>query len=140
MNQASCISQGLWPARKSQIWRTVLLIVLPLLCAGLLLISCRSNRGSERAAAPSIASPAAGMGGGAALEAILDMPAGIDLSKQPGTKYQVTYAEDVIHLSAPTIKHYLVGVNRDHDIYVFTDAPELREKLRQFREDRDCTP
>jgi hypothetical protein len=108
----------------------VLLIVLPLLCAGLLLVSCRSDRSGEIAAAPSIASPAAVIGGGAAPEAILDMPAGIDLSKQPGTKYQVTYADDVVHVSAPTIKQYLVGVNRDHDIYVFTDAPELREKLK----------
>ena len=108
-------------------WRIMLLIVLPLICAGLLLMSCRSTRRGE-AAVPSMAAPAVLAGGAPA--AILDMPAGIDLMKQPGTRYEVTYAADVVHVSASTVKRYLVGVSRGHDIYVFHDAPELREKLK----------
>lgn len=131
MNRATCVSPGLWPARRSQLWRILLLIALPLACAGLLLISCRNKPGDSKVAAlPTVAGAAAPAGGGSAPAAILEMPAGIDLMKQPGTRYNVTYAPDVVHVSAATVKRYLIGVNRDHDIYVFNDSPELREKLK----------
>ena len=60
---------------------------------------------------------------------VADISSGIDLSKQPGTRYQVTYANDVIRISAATVRRDLIGVNRDHDIYIFSDSPELRSKL-----------
>ena len=34
-----------------------------------------------------------------------------------------------MHVSADTVKRNLVGANGDHDIYVFTATPELRNKL-----------
>jgi hypothetical protein len=94
-------------------------IVLLLIYTCLSLISCRKN---NDAAAPPPQS-------GAAPASKVDTSAGIDLARQPATHYQVTYADNVVHVSAETVKKSLVGANRDHDIYVFTATPELRNKL-----------
>jgi hypothetical protein len=42
----------------------------------------------------------------------------------------VTYADDVVHVGADTVKQSIVGADREHDIYVFTATPELRNKLQ----------
>jgi hypothetical protein len=100
------------------------IVWLLLVCACFSLLSCRSN--SDSAATPPTAiSPLSG----SAPASIIDTSSGIDLSKQPGTRYQVTYADGVVRVSAETLKKTLQGANRDHDIYVFTATPELRSKL-----------
>jgi hypothetical protein len=99
-------------------------IALLLVCTYTSLISCRKNT-DPSAASPSSGSSSAGI----APASVADISSGIDLSKQPGTRYQVTYANDVIRISAPTVRRDLVGANRDHDIYIFSDSPELRSKL-----------
>jgi hypothetical protein len=100
------------------------IVWLLLVCACFSLLSCRSN--SDSPATPSTAIAALS---GSAPASIIDTSSGIDLSKQPGTRYQVTYADGVVRLSADTLKKTLQGANRDHDIYVFTATPELRSKL-----------
>lgn len=86
------------------------------------LISCRRHTTDPAAAQPP-------SGDEPAPASVADISSGIDLSKQPGTRYQVTYAPDVVRISAATVKHSLVGANRDRDIYIFTATPELRSKL-----------
>ncbi len=88
------------------------------------LLSCRSNSDNS-SAPPTAVSPLSG----SAPASIIDISSGIDLSKQPGTHYQVTYAAGVVRVSAETLKMTLQGANRDHDIYVFTNTPELQSKL-----------
>ena len=56
-------------------------------------------------------------------------PWGIDLSSAPGTKFQATFADDVVQVDAGTVKRTLRGVTRDHDILFFDNVPELRDKL-----------
>ena len=56
-------------------------------------------------------------------------PWGIDLSSAPGTKFQATFADDVVQVDAGTVKRTLRGVTRDHDILLFDNVPELRDKL-----------
>ena len=99
-------------------------IALLLLCACFSLLSCRRNNDSATAL-PQAISPLSG----STPASIADISSGIDLSKQPGSRYQVTYASDVIRIPAATVKRGLIGVNRDHDIYMFNDSPELRSKL-----------
>jgi hypothetical protein len=100
------------------------IVWLLLVCACFSLLSCRSN--SDSPATPSTAiSPLSG----SAPATIIDTSSGIDLSKQPGTRYQVTYADGVVRVSAETLRKTLQGANRDHDIYVFRATPELRSKL-----------
>jgi hypothetical protein len=86
------------------------------------MLSCRKK---DDSAAPLLSGSATANG--------IDVSSGIDLSKQAGTRYQVTYASDVVHVSAPAMRRDLIGVNRDHDIYVFSDTPELRSKLAPGR-------
>jgi hypothetical protein len=97
-------------------------LVLLLACTCPSLISCRK---SDAPAAP----PSSPGNSAAAPASIADISSGIDLSKQPGSRYQVTYANDVIRINAATVKRSLIGVNRDHDIYIFSDSPEMRSKL-----------
>src|SRR6202000_39663 len=59
-----------------------------------------------------------------------DIAAGIDLSKQPDTRYQVTYADGVVLIPADQRGQSLIGANREHDIYIFQNDPELRAKLQ----------
>ncbi len=99
-------------------------IAVLLACGCLSLLSCRKASDSA-STSPSASSPLSG----SAPASIIDTSGGIDLSKQPGTRYQVTYADNVVHVSADTVKRNLVGANGDHDIYVFTATPELRNKL-----------
>jgi hypothetical protein len=103
-------------------------IGLLLVCTYLSLLSCRKSA-DPGAAPPSSGNPATVDPGRAASASVADISSGIDLSKQAGTHYQVTYANDVIRVSAATVRHDLIGVNRDHDIYIFSDSPELRSKL-----------
>jgi hypothetical protein len=120
MNQRSYISRVLDLAREPRKRPSVLHgIVLLLICTCLSLISCRKN--NDAAAAPPLS--------GAAPASKVDTSAGIDFARQPGTHYQVTYADNVVPVSAETVKKSLVGANRDHDIYVFTATSELRNKL-----------
>jgi hypothetical protein len=99
--------------------------IAPLLVCGCLsLLSCRKASDSVTTS-PLASSPISG----SAPASIIDTSGGIDLSKQPGTRYQVTYADNVVHVSADTVKRNLIGANGDHDIYVFTATPELRSKL-----------
>jgi hypothetical protein len=96
----------------------------------LLVCTCTSLISCHKSTDPSAASPSSGSSpAGVAPASVADISSGIDLSKQPGTRYQVTYANDVIRISAPTVRRDLIGVNRDHDIYIFSDSAELRSKL-----------
>ncbi|MFL6306015.1 MAG: hypothetical protein ACJ72H_20990 [Candidatus Sulfotelmatobacter sp.] len=100
-------------------------IALLLVSTYLSLISCRSNVNNPPANLPSSRNEQATT----TPASVADISSGIDLSKQPGTLYQVTYAPDVVRVSAETVKHSLLGANRDHDIYIFRTTTELRSKL-----------
>jgi hypothetical protein len=100
-------------------------IALLLVSTYLSLISCHRNT-NDPAAAPSSSGNEPAL---TAPASFADISAGIDLSKQPGTRYQVTYAPDIVRISAPALRRELIGVNRDHDIYIFADTPDLRNKL-----------
>ena len=54
---------------------------------------------------------------------------GIDLTSAPGTKFQATFADDVVQVDAGTVRRTLKGVTRDHDILFFENVPELHDKL-----------
>src|ERR1700761_310207 len=111
-------------ARRSRRRLSLLRIFLLLgVCLCLSLLSCHGNNDSE---APPQATVAPS---GSASASVIDTSNGIDLSKQAGTRYQVTYADNVVRVDANTVKKNLVGANRDHDIYVFMATPELRSRL-----------
>ena len=117
-------------ARRSRRRLSVLRIFLLLgVCLCLSLLSCHGNNDSE---APPRAIPAPS---GSASASVVDTSNGIDLSKQSGTRYEVTYADNVVRVNADTVKKTLVGANRGHDIYVFTPTPELRSS-RNSRQGR----
>jgi hypothetical protein len=104
-------------------------ISLLLVCTYLSLISCRKSNDPAAAPSSSGGAPESVSSASAAPAGFADISAGIDLSKQPGTHYQVTYASDLVRVSAATVRRDLIGVNRDHDIYIFSDSPALRSKL-----------
>ena len=111
-------------ARRSRRRLSLLRIFLLLgVCLCLSLLSCHGNNNSE-APPPAISAPSS-----SASASVIDTSNGIDLSKQTGTRYQVTYADNVVRVNADTVKKTLVGANRDHDIYVFTATSELRSRL-----------
>ncbi len=104
------------------------MVWLLLVCACFSLLSCRSS--SDSPVTPTTAiSPVSG----SAPASIIDTSSGIDLSKQPGTRYQVTYADGVVRVSAETLKKTLQGANRDHDIYV-------KNFFRQFQTPSPSAP
>ena len=55
--------------------------------------------------------------------------AGVDLSRQTNSRYHVTYADNLVRIPAGTVRNSIIGANRDHDIYIFQNDPELRAKL-----------
>jgi hypothetical protein len=96
---------------------------LPLLCACFWCFSCRTSQvspASTSASNPASATPAS----------FTDIAAGIDLSKQPDTRYQVTYADGLVRIVADKVRQSLIGANRQHDIYIFQNDPELRANLQ----------
>src|SRR5436305_8233827 len=54
---------------------------------------------------------------------------GIDLINAPGTTFQATLADGVERIDAGTVNRTIKGVTRDHDIFIFENVPELRNKL-----------
>lgn len=58
---------------------------------------------------------------------------GIDLSREPGTRYEVTYADGVIRIGADKVHQMLIGASREHDIYIFRNEPALRASLQPGR-------
>lgn len=101
--------------------------LLPLLCISLWCLSCRTGRVAPGQSAESGSSSSGSAGAPASFT---NLAAGIDLSKQPDTHYQVTYADGLVRISADKVRQSLIGANRDHDIYIFQNDPELRTKLQ----------
>jgi hypothetical protein len=139
MNQRRGPAQTFDPARRKRIVAAQGAIAMFTLAgACLTCVSCRRTNSESaptndkgRPSSSSVKRESSPSGASAtATTSFIDTAAGIDLSMQPDTRYQVTYADDVVHVSAETVKQSIVGATREHDIYVFTATPELRNKLQ----------
>jgi hypothetical protein len=98
------------------------IVLLLLVCICLSLLSCHGNN-DPAAPPPAISAPS-----GSASASVVDTSAGIDLSKQPGTRYQVTYAGNVVRVSADSKEDFHRCEPRPRYLCLYGDA-ELRSRL-----------
>jgi hypothetical protein len=138
MIQGRCPAQVLHASQHAVFAWKLPIAVIALAAICLMCASCHENKGESAPAADSGRSSSSNAKSGspqsgptqAANASFIDTATGIDLSQQPDTRYQVTYADDVVHVSAASVRQRIIGANREHDIYIFTVTPELQAKLQ----------